>query len=75
MSWPPKKARNWYSAMGILFIVSGGIVVVRDIFLWSPEFVLDFLINSELTNVKISFAMFAFGGFLLYLGFKKRYVQ
>lgn len=61
--------------MGILFIVVGAIVMVRNILLWSPEFALDFLLNSEITNEKISVAMFVFGGFLLALGFKKRVVQ
>ncbi|MEM3065586.1 MAG: hypothetical protein QW177_09510 [Candidatus Nitrosotenuis sp.] len=70
----PKKG-NWYSAMGVLFMVGGAIVLVRDIFLWSPEFVLDFLLNSEITNEKISAGMFAFGGFLLALGLRKRVVQ
>lgn len=72
---PPKKGRNWYSAMGVLFIVSGAIVIGRDIILWSPEFVADFLFDSEFNNTKISFGMFAFGGFLLILGFRKRVVQ
>ncbi|MFN3655354.1 MAG: hypothetical protein ACK4TO_08545, partial [Candidatus Nitrosotenuis sp.] len=69
-SFQPKNGRNWYSAMGILFIVVGAIVMVRNLFLWSPEFVLDFLLNSEVTNEKISVGMFIFGGFLLILGFR-----
>lgn len=71
----PKRGRNWYSAMGILFIVVGAIVLVRNLFLWSPEFVLDFLLNSEITNEKISVGMFIFGGFLLILGLRKKVVQ
>lgn len=71
----PKKGRNWYSAMGILFIVSGVIVITRDIILWSPEFVADFLFDSEINSAKISFGMFAFGGFLLTLGLRKKVVQ
>lgn len=71
----PKKGRNWYSAMGVLFIVSGMIVVVRDLIIWSPEFVIDFLLNSSINNTKISFGMFAFGGFLLFVGFRKKIVQ
>ncbi len=67
----PRRGRNWYSAMGILFIVGGGIVIVRNIFLWSPEFVVDFIFNSEITNEKISMGMFAFGGFLIFLGFRR----
>jgi hypothetical protein len=69
------KGRNWYSAMGVLFIIVGAIVLIRNLFLWSPEFVLDFLLNSEITNEKISVGMFVFGGFLLVFGFRKKVVQ
>jgi hypothetical protein len=68
----PRRGRNWYSAMGILFIVVGAIVILRNLFIWSPEFVLDFLLNSEITNEKISLGMFAFGGILLLVGFRKK---
>ena len=70
----PRRGRNWYSAMGILFIVIGAIVVVRNILIWSPEFVLDFLLNSELTNEKVSVGMFVFGGILILVGFRKKNV-
>lgn len=70
----PRRGRNWYSAMGILFIVMGGIVIIRDVLIWSPDFVLDFLFNSEITNAKISFGMFVFGGVLLAIGFRKKIV-
>ncbi|MBI5147060.1 MAG: hypothetical protein HZA84_07570 [Thaumarchaeota archaeon] len=70
----PRRGRNWYSAMGVLFIVVGGIVVVRDVLIWSPDFVLDFLLNSEITNAKISFGMFVFGGILVVIGFRKKIV-
>ncbi len=70
----PRRGKNWYSAMGILFIVMGVIVMVRNILIWSPDFVLDFLLSSEITNEKISIGMFAFGGILLFLGFRKRVV-
>jgi hypothetical protein len=71
----PRRGRNWYSAMGVLFIVIGTIVMVRNILIWSPEFVLDFLLNSEFTNEKVSLGMFIFGGILLYAGFRKKNVQ
>lgn len=70
----PRRGKNWYSAMGILFIVMGIIVMVRNVLIWSPDFVLDFLLNSEITNEKISVGMFVFGGFLLFLGFRKKVV-
>ena len=68
----PRRGRNWYSAIGILFIVVGAIVVVRNVLIWSPEFVLDFLLNSEITNEKVSLGMFVFGGILLLVGFRKK---
>jgi len=49
----------------------GLIVIARNLIIWGPEFVLDFLLNSEITNEKISFGMFAFGGFMIILGFRK----
>jgi hypothetical protein len=70
----PRRGKNWYSAMGILFIVIGAIVMVRNVLIWSPDFVLDFLLNSEITNEKISVGMFVFGGILLFLGFRKKIV-
>lgn len=70
----PRRGRNWYSAMGVLFIVVGGIVVIRDVLIWSPDFVLDFLLNSEITNAKISLGMFVFGGILVGIGFRKKIV-
>lgn len=70
----PRRGRNWYSAMGIMFIVVGAIVLVRNVLIWSPDFVLDFLLNSEITNEKISIGMLMFGGFLLFVGFRKKVV-
>lgn len=70
----PRRGRNWYSAMGVLFIVIGGIVMVRNVLIWSPEFVLDFLLNSDITNEKISVGMFAFGAVLLVVGFRRKNV-
>jgi hypothetical protein len=70
----PRRGKNWYSAMGVLFIVIGVIVMVRNVLIWSPDFVLDFLLNSEITNEKISVGMFVFGGILLFLGFRKKIV-
>lgn len=74
-SSPRKKGRNWYSAMGVLFLVSGVIVLVRDSILWSPEFVVDFLFDGEINSAKVSIGMLVFGGFLLTFGMRKRNVQ
>ena len=67
-----RRGRNWYTAMGALFIISAAIVMIRQIILWTPDFVVDFLLNSEITNEKVSIAMIAFGCILVALGFRKR---
>ena len=66
-----RRGKNWFTAMGVLFIIMGLIVISRNLIIRGPEFVLDFLLNSENTNEKISFGMFAFGGFMIILGFRK----
>ncbi len=66
-----RRGRNWYTAMGTLFIIMAAIVLVRQIILWSPDFVVDFLLNSEITNEKVSMGMIAFGVFLIIMGFRK----
>jgi hypothetical protein len=48
-----------------------GIVLVRQVILWGPEFVEDFIVNSELTNEKISIGMIGFGVFMILLGFRR----
>ena len=70
-----RRGKNWFTAMGILFIIMATVVLVRQILLWGPEFVLDFLLNSEITNEKISVGMIAFGVFMIALGFRKNYDQ
>lgn len=75
MSHATRRGRNWYSAMGVLFIIVGAIVMIRNVIIWSPEFVLDFVLNSEITNEKVSVGMFVFGGVLLFVGFRKKNVQ
>jgi hypothetical protein len=48
-----------------------GIVLVRQLLIWGPEFVEEFLLNGEITNEKVSFAMLGFGIFMIALGFRK----
>ena len=38
-----RRGRNWYTAMGTLFIIMALIVLVRQLILWGPEFVLSLL--------------------------------
>ena len=68
----PRRGRNWYTAMGILFIIMALIVLARNLLIWGPEFVLDFFLNSEITNEKISVGMLVFGGIMIILGFRKK---
>ena len=66
-----RRGRNWFTAMGVLFSVMAGIVLVRQLLIWGPEFVEDFLLNAEITNEKVSMTMLAFGIFMIALGFRK----
>ncbi|QUC64368.1 hypothetical protein NsoK4_08045 [Nitrosopumilus sp. K4] len=66
-----RRGRNWYTAIGALFLISAGIVIVRQLLIWGPEFMMDFLVNSEITNEKVSVAMIGFGVFMIALGFRK----
>ena len=66
-----RRGRNWYTAIGTLFIIMAAIVIVRQLILWGPEFMTDFLMNSEVTNEKISVGMIGFGVFMIVLGFRK----
>ncbi len=66
-----RRGRNWFTAIGTLFSVMAGIVLIRQLLIWGPEFVGDFLLNGEITNEKVSFAMLAFGIFMIGLGFRK----
>lgn len=66
-----RRGKNWFTAIGVLFLVMAGIVLVRQLVLWGPEFVFDFLVNNEFTNEKISIAMIVFGVIMIIQGFRK----
>ena len=66
-----RRGRNWFTAIGVLFCVMAAVVLIRQLLIWGPEFVLDFLVNNEFTNEKVSFAMLGFGLFMVALGFRK----
>ena len=66
-----RRGRNWFTAIGTLFSVMAGIVLVRQLLIWGPEFVEDFLFNGEITNEKVSISMLGFGIFMIALGFRK----
>jgi|LJSS01.1.fsa_nt_gb hypothetical protein len=50
--------KNWVSAMAVLFAIVATIILLRNIALWGIEFVLDFMINDQLTNEKFVLAMY-----------------
>jgi len=71
------------SAMGILFLVTAGIILVRNLVLFNVEHAagliedgtqqfLNNFGNSAVTNEKFAIAMVAAGGFLLYWGYYKK---
>jgi len=66
-----RRGRNWFTAIGVLFSVMPAIVLTRQLLIWGPEFVEEFLLNGEITNEKVSFAMLGFGIFMIALGFRK----
>ena len=66
-----RRGRNWFTAIGVLFCVMGGIVLIQQLLIWGVEFVQDFLVNGEFTNEKVSVAMICFGIFMIALGFRK----
>jgi hypothetical protein len=66
-----RRGRNWFTAIGVLFCVMGGIVLIQQLLIWGIEFVQDFLFNAEFTNEKVSVAMICFGIFMIALGFRK----
>jgi len=67
-----RRGRNWFTAMGVLFIVMALIALTRNLLIWGPEFVLDFFLSSDITNEKISVGMIVFGGIMIILGFRKK---
>ena len=70
-----RRGRNWFTAMGVLFIVMALIVLVRNMILWSPEFALDFLLGPDITNEKVSLGMIIFGFIMIGLGYRKQNVR
>jgi len=71
----PRRGKNWFTVMGILFIIMALIVIIRNLLIWGPEFVFDFFISSDITNEKISAGMLVFGILMIVLGFRKTNVK
>ncbi len=66
-----RRGRNWKTAMGVLFLVVAAVTLVRDIIIWSPDFVVEFFFNSNVNAQKISLGSIAFGMFMIVWGYKK----
>lgn len=66
-----RRGRNWFTAMGVLFMVMAGIVIVQQLLIVGPEFVWEFLVNEHITNEKVSAGMIGFGAFMIIMGFRK----
>ena len=71
----PRRGRNWLTAMGVLFLVVATVSLVRDLIIWSPDFVFQFFFDSEINAQKVSLGSIAFGAFMMVLGFRKKHVQ
>ncbi len=67
----PRRGRNWFTAMGIMFMVVAAVTLVRDLIIWSPDFVIQFFFNSEVNPQKVSLGAISFGIFMIIWGFKK----
>ena len=66
-----RRGRNPTTAFGVLFIVIGTIALVRQYIIWTEDFVLQFLLNSEITSEKVSVVTICVGVFIVLLGLRK----
>ena len=71
----PRRGRNWLTAMGVLFLVVATVTLVRDIIIWSPDFVIEFFFNSEINAQKVSLGAIVFGASMIALGFGRKNVR
>jgi len=71
----PRRGRNWLTAMGVLFLVVATVTFIRDIIIWSPDFVVEFFFNSEINAQKVSLGAITFGAFMVTLGFAKKNIH
>ena len=71
----PRRGRNWLTAMGVLFLVVATVTLVRDIIIWSPDFVVEFFFNSENNAQKVSLGAIVFASSMIAIGFGKKNIQ
>ena len=39
-----RRGRDWLTAMGVLFLVVAAVSLIRDLIIWSPDFVVEFFL-------------------------------
>ncbi|MDH3278078.1 MAG: hypothetical protein OEL77_07425 [Nitrosopumilus sp.] len=66
-----RRGRNPTTAFGVLFVVIGVIALARQLIIWTEDFVLQFLFNSEINSEKVSVVTICVGIFIVVLGFRK----
>ena len=71
----PRRGRNWLTAMGVLFLVVATVTLVRDIIIWSPDFVVEFFFNSDINAQKVSLGAIVFGASMIAVGFGRKNVR
>ena len=71
----PRRGRNWLTAMGVLFLVVATVTLIRDIIIWSPDFVVEFFFNAEINAQKVSLGAIVFGASMIALGFGRKNVR
>ena len=54
-----------------MFMVVAAVTLARDLIIWGPDFVIQFIFNSEINPQKVSLGAISFGIFMIIWGFKK----
>jgi len=67
-----RRGRNWFTAMGVMFILVALVTFARQIIVWTPDFVIEFLLNDEITSEKIAVVTIFIGLIFVILGFRKK---
>ncbi len=67
-----RRGRNWFTAMGVMFILVALVTLVRQIIVWTPDFVIEFLLNDKITSEKIAVVTICIGLIFVILGFRKK---
>jgi hypothetical protein len=64
-------AKNWMTAMAVLFAVMATIVLLRELALWGPDFVAWDFVNDQITNEKFVLVMFGIAAVLFAFGIRR----